>query len=90
MIENNQATVDKPNPSSERKPKQLKKSPSDCNAAFAREEDALSSAEPNPSFSWISSKLERTEQVKETLFINDSCRYLNSILKIPLFNHLNY
>jgi hypothetical protein len=40
-IENNQAMVDKPNPSSERKLKQQKKSPSDYNVTSVKPEDAL-------------------------------------------------
>jgi hypothetical protein len=71
MIENNQVTEDKPNPFSERKLKLLKKSPSDYNATSARLEDASSSAELRVSFSWILSKSERTEQERETHFIND-------------------
>lgn len=71
MTENNQVTEDKPNPSSERKPKQQRKSPSDCNATFARPEDVSSSAEPRVSSSWILNKSESKEPERETPFIND-------------------
>jgi hypothetical protein len=37
--ENNLVTEDKPNPSSEKKPKPPRKSPSDCNATCAKQED---------------------------------------------------
>ena len=69
--ENNLATEDKPNLFSEKKPKLQRKSPSDCNATSARPEDVSSSAEPRVSFSWILNKSERTEQERETHFIND-------------------
>jgi len=71
MIENNQVMEDKQNQFSERKLKQLKKSPSDCNAPSVKPEDALWLEEPKVSFSWTLNKSERTEQVKEMLFIND-------------------
>ena len=70
-IENNLVTVDKPNPSSEKKLKPQRKSLSDYNVMSVKEEDVLSSEEPKVSFSWISNKLENKEQVKGMLFIND-------------------
>ena len=69
--ENNQVTEDKPSQFSEKKPKQQRKSPSDCNATFARPEDVSLLAEPRVSFSWILNKSERTEPERETPFIND-------------------
>jgi hypothetical protein len=71
MTENNQVTEDKPNPFSERKLKPQRKSPSDCNATFAKPEDVLSSVEQSQSSLWISSKSESKELVRETLSIND-------------------
>lgn len=47
--ENSQVTEDKPNPSSERKPKPPKKSLLDYNVPSARQEDVSSSAEPRVS-----------------------------------------
>ena len=65
MTANSQDMEDRPNPSSERKPKPPRKSPSDCSATHARPEDALSSAELNLwSFS-ISKKSERKRQEEE-------------------------
>jgi hypothetical protein len=71
MTGSNQVTVDKPNQFSERKPKQPRKSLLDYNATSARPEDVLLSAEPNPSYSWTSSKSERTESEKATLSSSD-------------------
>jgi hypothetical protein len=50
MIENNQAMEDKPSPSSERRPKLPKRSPSDYSATNARGEDVSSSPEPRQSY----------------------------------------
>jgi len=71
MIESNQVTEDKQNLFSERRLRLLKRSPSDCNVPSAKPEDALSSEELKVSFSWTLNKSERTEQERETLFIND-------------------
>ena len=75
MTENNQVTEDKPNPSSERKLKQLKKSLLDYNVTSARLEDVLLSEEPNQSFSWISKKSENKEPERVMLCIND-CSFM--------------
>jgi hypothetical protein len=74
--------VDKPNPSSERKLKQQKKSLSDYNVTSVKQEDVLSLVEPRLSFLWILNKSENKEQVKVMPFINDQFVYLNSILLI--------
>jgi len=50
MTENNQDMVDKPNPSSEKKLKQPKKSPSDCNATPANKEESSLLVEPRVSY----------------------------------------
>ena len=63
--ESSQDMEDRPNPSSERKPKQPRKLPSDCNATNAREEDVVSLAEPNQSSFSISKKSERRSKVEE-------------------------
>lgn len=50
MTENNQDMVDKPNPSSEKKLKQPKKSHSDYNATSVKQEESSWSAEPRVSY----------------------------------------
>ena len=50
MIENNQVMVDKPNPSSERKQKQPRRSLLDFNVTNAKEEELLLSVEPRVLF----------------------------------------
>lgn len=69
--ESNLVTEVKPSPSSERKLKQPRKSPSDCNATFARPEDVLSSAEPRVSFSWTLNKSESKELERVMPCTND-------------------
>lgn len=71
MTENNLVMEVKPNLFSEKKLKQPRKSPSDCNATLARQEDVLLSAEQRVLFLWISKKSESKELVREMLFIND-------------------
>lgn len=79
MTENNQDMEDKPNPSSERKLKPPRKSPSDCNAPSAKLKDASSSVELNLLFSWRSKKSERKRPVKQTLCSDDHSTYLNHL-----------
>lgn len=69
--ESNLVTEVKPSPFSERKLKQPRKSPSDCNALFARQEDVLSLAEQRAWFSWILNKSENKEWVRETPCTSD-------------------
>jgi len=71
MTESNQVTEDKPNQSSERKPRPPRKSLLDYNVTSAKPEDVSSSEEPSPSSSWTSSKSESKEPARETLFTND-------------------
>jgi len=77
--------VDKPSPSSERRPKQPRKSPSDCSATSARERDVSSSAEPSLSSSWKSRKSERKRQAEPTPSSDDHSAYLNHLfLRNPI------
>jgi hypothetical protein len=50
MTENSPAMVVKPNLSSERRPRPLRRSPSDSNALSAKEEESSLSVEPRASF----------------------------------------
>lgn len=84
MTENNQVTEDKQNPSSERKPKQLKKSLLDYNVTCAKQEDVLLSEEPNLSFSWISKKSENKEPERVMPCIND-CSFMTYLTFIHFF-----
>ncbi len=88
MTENNQVTEDKPNPSSERKPKPLKKSLLDYNVTSARPEDVSLSEEPRASFSWTSRKSESKEPEREMPCTSDClCRLFNFYyLFFPLMN----
>lgn len=86
MTENNQVTEDKPNPSSERKLKQLKKSLLDYNVTCARQEDVLLSEEPSLSFSWISKKSENKEPERVMPCIND-LSFMTYLTFIPHFSH---
>jgi|JI6StandDraft_1071083.scaffolds.fasta_scaffold450752_1 hypothetical protein len=85
MTENNQVTEDKPNQSSERKLKPLKKSLLDYNVTCARQEDVLLSEEPNLLFSWISKKSENKEPEKVMLCIND-CSFMTYLTFIHFFH----
>ena len=78
-IENNQATVDKPSPSSERKPKPPRKSLSGSSVTNAKGEESLFQVEPRVSSSWISKKSKRKTPAEETPCTNDLDQYLNSI-----------
>jgi hypothetical protein len=71
MTENNQVTEDKQNLSSERRPRLLRKSPSDSSATFAKEEELSLSEELKVSCLWILNKSKRRNQVKEMPCIND-------------------
>ncbi len=81
--ENNLVMEDKPNPSSEKKPKPPRKSPSDCNATCAKQEDVLWWAEPNQWSSWILNKSESKESERVTLSSND-CSIFKLILSTCL------
>jgi hypothetical protein len=71
MIENNRGTEDRPSPSSERKLKPPRRSPSGSSVTNAKEEESSSSAEPRVSSSWISRRSKRKMLEEETPCTND-------------------